>query len=214
MLLDQVGLADRADDRYRTLSGGERQRLNFALAVVGRPELLILDEPTAAMDVAARRSTWDLLRRCARQGTTVVLTTHLSRRPRRSPTELAIIDGGTPGRMPAVQPSCVPWGTCREASAAAGTADAPWAGACRPAIDPAGLPRASLTSTRRPCHRIPGTLAVRHLGGTTYVISVGDVGRGARPADRVAVGKHIEPLAIEVDRPRAWTTVFLRLTDG
>ena len=94
MILDQVGLADRADDRYRTLSGGERQRLNLALALVGRPELIILDEPTAAMDVAARRSTWDLLRALRAQGATVVLTTHLIEEAEALADRVAIIDGG------------------------------------------------------------------------------------------------------------------------
>src|SRR3989304_4290390 len=62
------GRAPRANDRYRPLPGGERQRLALALAIVGRPELAILDEPTAAMDVTARRSTWELLRALRSEG--------------------------------------------------------------------------------------------------------------------------------------------------
>ncbi len=62
--------------------------------VVGRPELIILDEPTAAMDVAARRSTWDLLRAMRAQGATVVLTTHLIEEAEALADRVAIIDGG------------------------------------------------------------------------------------------------------------------------
>jgi ABC-2 type transport system ATP-binding protein len=75
-LLDLVGLRAVADTRYRRLSGGERQRLGFALALVGDPELLILDEPTAGMDPAARRDTRGLIGTLRSEGRTILLTTH------------------------------------------------------------------------------------------------------------------------------------------
>lgn len=76
-LLDLVGLDGRArDTRYRRLSGGERQRLGLALALVGRPELLVLDEPTAGMDPAARQATRRLIAALRDAGTTILLTTH------------------------------------------------------------------------------------------------------------------------------------------
>ena len=93
-LLDQVGLTRLAGARYRTLSGGERQRLNLALALVGRPELAILDEPTAAMDVSARRATWELLRDLRAGGTAVLLTTHLIDEAEAVADRLAIMDRG------------------------------------------------------------------------------------------------------------------------
>jgi ABC-2 type transport system ATP-binding protein len=93
-LLEQVGLAARANDRYRSLSGGERQRLGLALAVVGRPELAILDEPTAAMDVTARRATWALLRTLRADGATILLTTHLLEEAEELADRVAIIDRG------------------------------------------------------------------------------------------------------------------------
>lgn len=75
-LLHAVGLEHVAQTRYRRLSGGEKQRLSLALALVGRPELLFLDEPTAAMDPQARHETWRLIQDLKASGTTIVLTTH------------------------------------------------------------------------------------------------------------------------------------------
>ncbi|MGZ3587835.1 MAG: ABC transporter ATP-binding protein [Candidatus Limnocylindrales bacterium] len=93
-LLERVGLAALSGARYRTLSGGERQRLALALALVGRPELAILDEPTAAMDVSARRATWTLLHELRASGTAVLLTTHLLDEAEAVADRLAIMDRG------------------------------------------------------------------------------------------------------------------------
>ena len=67
-LLDIVGLSDSAKTPYKRLSGGQQQRLSLAAAVIGRPELVFLDEPTAGMDPQARHATWDLVSRCAATG--------------------------------------------------------------------------------------------------------------------------------------------------
>ena len=75
-LLEQVGLTAVAGTRVRRLSGGERQRLSLALALVGEPEVLILDEPTAGMDPEARRATRDLVAALRDEGRTILLTTH------------------------------------------------------------------------------------------------------------------------------------------
>ena len=74
--LEMVGLPDRAGVPVAQLSGGEHRRLELALAVLGRPELLFLDEPTTGMDTASRRRTWDVLTELRRVDTTVLLTTH------------------------------------------------------------------------------------------------------------------------------------------
>jgi ABC-2 type transport system ATP-binding protein len=75
-LLERVGLGEVANRPYRVLSGGERQRLSLALALVGRPEVALLDEPTAGMDPAVRADTRTLIGELRRDGVTVLLTTH------------------------------------------------------------------------------------------------------------------------------------------
>lgn len=71
-----VGLTEKAKTRVRNLSGGQRRRLDVALGVIGRPELLFLDEPTTGFDPEARHRFWDLIRQLKREGTTILLTTH------------------------------------------------------------------------------------------------------------------------------------------
>ncbi len=93
-LLEQLGLEALATRRYRRLSGGERQRLNLAIALVGRPELAILDEPTAALDAAARQRTWQLLRELREQGAAVLLTTHLLEEAEELCDRMLIVDAG------------------------------------------------------------------------------------------------------------------------
>jgi ABC-2 type transport system ATP-binding protein len=75
-LLDRLDLARVAHTPWRRLSGGEQQRLSLALAIVGRPELVFLDEPTAGLDVHARHETWSLVEELRAAGVTVLLTTH------------------------------------------------------------------------------------------------------------------------------------------
>ena len=71
-----VGLEEKADERSRTLSGGQLRRLDFALALVGDPELIFLDEPTTGFDPAARRDAWETVRNLREGGKTILLTTH------------------------------------------------------------------------------------------------------------------------------------------
>lgn len=93
-LMDTLGLTEAARTTYRRLSGGQQQRLALACAVVGRPELVFLDEPTAGMDAHARIVVWDLIDGLRRDGVTVVLTTHQLTEAEQLADHLVIIDHG------------------------------------------------------------------------------------------------------------------------
>lgn len=93
-LMKTLGLTDAARTPYRKLSGGQQQRLSLAMAVVGRPELVFLDEPTAGLDPQARRATWDLICGLRADGVTIVLTTHLMDEAAQLADDVVIIDQG------------------------------------------------------------------------------------------------------------------------
>jgi ABC-2 type transport system ATP-binding protein len=93
-LLDLVGLTDATSTRYKVLSGGQKQRLGLALALVGRPELVVLDEPTAGMDPAAKAATRALIGELRAAGVTVLLTTHDMDDVERLADRIALIDRG------------------------------------------------------------------------------------------------------------------------
>jgi len=93
-LMDTLGLTDVARTTYRRLSGGQQQRLALACALVGRPELVFLDEPTAGLDAHARLVVWELIEALRRDGVTVVLTTHQLTEAEELADRLVIIDRG------------------------------------------------------------------------------------------------------------------------
>ncbi len=93
-LLDVLGLAEVASTPVRRLSGGQAQRLNLAMALVGRPELLFLDEPTAGMDPQARHLVWDLLRAARSDGVSILMTTHLLDEAELLADDIVIMDHG------------------------------------------------------------------------------------------------------------------------
>jgi len=94
MLVERLGLGSCGRTPYRRLSGGQQQRLGLAMAVVGRPELVFVDEPTAGMDPQARRATWELLEELRADGVTVVLTTHYMDEAERLADLVHVIDHG------------------------------------------------------------------------------------------------------------------------
>ncbi len=108
MLIDRLGLRAVARTRWRRLSGGEQQRLALAVALVGRPELVFLDEPTAGMDTEARHTTWQLVEELRADGVTVLLTTHLLDEAERLADHVVIMRSGvvaatgTPAELTAV----------------------------------------------------------------------------------------------------------------
>ncbi|MGZ5404554.1 MAG: ABC transporter ATP-binding protein, partial [Nocardioides sp.] len=94
VLAERLGLDDCGRTPYRRLSGGQKQRLGLAMALVGRPELVFVDEPTAGMDPQARRTTWGLMEELRADGVTVVLTTHYLEEAERLADQVHIIDRG------------------------------------------------------------------------------------------------------------------------
>ncbi|MER7178821.1 ABC transporter ATP-binding protein [Streptomyces hyaluromycini] len=109
--LGLVGLGGRAEVRVKQLSGGERRRLDLALALLGRPEVLFLDEPTTGLDAEGRRDTWELVRALRDAGTSVLLTTHYLEEAEDLADRLAILHegriaaAGTPAEVTAGRPA-------------------------------------------------------------------------------------------------------------
>ena len=93
-LAERLGLRSCGRTPYRRLSGGQQQRLGLAMAVVGRPELVFLDEPTAGLDPQARHGTWQLVKELRDCGVTVVLTTHYLEEAERLADTVHVIDAG------------------------------------------------------------------------------------------------------------------------
>src|SRR5690606_6073762 len=104
-LLQTLGIAGQRDTRYRKLSGGQKQKLSIALALVGNPQVAVLDELTTGLDPQARRDTWNLVERVRDRGVTIVLVTHFMDEAERLCDRLAVIDSGrivaldTPARL-------------------------------------------------------------------------------------------------------------------
>jgi ABC-2 type transport system ATP-binding protein len=94
MLLDRLGLVSAARTPYKQMSGGQQQRLALAAAIIGRPELVFLDEPTAGLDPQARHATWDLIEQLRAAGAAVILATHYMEEAERLSDQVAIVDHG------------------------------------------------------------------------------------------------------------------------
>ena len=112
-VLELVGLQEKADAKSRTLSGGQRRRLDLAVALVGNPELLFLDEPTTGFDPSARRAAWETIRSLRELGKTILLTTHYIEEAHRLADRVAvlrrgeIVASGTPTELIAQAPATV-----------------------------------------------------------------------------------------------------------
>ncbi|HEX4254910.1 MAG TPA: ABC transporter ATP-binding protein [Streptosporangiaceae bacterium] len=93
-LVEVLGLAGKRRDYYRALSGGQRQRLSVALALIGRPQVAVLDEMTTGLDPRARRDAWELIERVRDRGVTIILVTHFMEEAERLCDRVALIDAG------------------------------------------------------------------------------------------------------------------------
>jgi ABC-2 type transport system ATP-binding protein len=93
-VIERVGLGGKTGARTHTLSGGQKRRLDVALGIVGRPDLLFLDEPTTGFDPEARREFWELIRNLSAAGTTIVLTTHYLEEAETLAARLGVINRG------------------------------------------------------------------------------------------------------------------------
>jgi ABC-2 type transport system ATP-binding protein len=183
-LLDLVGLRAAARTMVRRLSGGQRQRLSLALALVGRPRVVFLDEPTAGMDPHARLTTWEVVQGLRERGTTVLLTTHAMDEAERLCDRVAIIDSG---RLVAL-------GSPDELTAGAGGGETRFSAVpgldCAALAGAAGLMPGTVTEER------PGRYVVRAAGTPALIaaltgwlaendVSLGDLQAGRRSLEEV-----------------------------
>jgi ABC-2 type transport system ATP-binding protein len=93
-VLDLVGLVSKAQARVKTLSGGQQRRLDVGLGIIGRPELMFLDEPTTGLDPSGRRATWEVIESLGAAGTTVILTSHYMDEVEALAGRVAVLAGG------------------------------------------------------------------------------------------------------------------------
>src|SRR4051812_23219968 len=93
-MLEQTGLRDRADDQIQTLSGGNRQRVNIAIGLLSEPEVLLLDEPSAALDPRQRERLWRFILELAERGTTVIYSTHVVQEAERYAGQVVVLADG------------------------------------------------------------------------------------------------------------------------
>jgi ABC-2 type transport system ATP-binding protein len=167
----RVGLAEKRRALTHTLSGGLKRRLDVALGIVGRPELLFLDEPTTGFDPEARREFWDLIRDLAKGGTTILLTTHYLHEAEELADRVGVI---TDGRLVAAAPP----GELGDRAHAAATVS--WLGPDGPESAQTAEPTAfvlELASVYAGTE-IPGLTVTRPTLEDIYLQMIGDAGRG------------------------------------
>jgi ABC-2 type transport system ATP-binding protein len=187
-LVERLGLGPAGGTAYRRLSGGQQQRLSLAMAVVGRPELVFLDEPTAGLDPQARRATWELVEALRDDGVTVVLTTHFMDEAERLADEVVVVDRG----------KVIAVGSPGELTAAGAGGSLRFEG-------PAGLDVGGLTAA------LPAATRVDEVSPGRYVVH-GDVDTHLlADLTRWCADREVMPVGLTVGR-RSLEDVFLELT--
>ena len=193
-LLDLVGLRPMAGKLVRRLSGGQKQRLSLALALIGRPEVVFLDEPTAGMDPHARLTTWEVITGLKERGATVILTTHAMDEAERLCDRVAIIDGG----------GLVALGTPGDLTRSAGGGEMLFTAA--PGLDTAALAGALLLAPAAVVETKPGEYVVHAESSPELVaaltawlrdqgVALGDLRAGRRSLEEVFLQVTSEPSA-------------------
>ena len=193
-LLDLVGLRPMATKLVRRLSGGQKQRLSLALALIGRPEVVFLDEPTAGMDPHARLTTWEVITGLKERGATVILTTHAMDEAERLCDRVAIVDGG----------HLVALGTPGDLTRSAGSGETLFTAA--PGLDTAALAAALLLAPAAVVESKPGEYVVHAAPSPELVaaltawlrdqgVALGDLRAGRRSLEEVFLQVTSEPSA-------------------
>jgi ABC-2 type transport system ATP-binding protein len=199
-LLDLVGLRPVAGKLVRRLSGGQKQRLSLALALVGRPEVVFLDEPTAGMDPHARLTTWEVITGLKERGATVILTTHAMDEAERLCDRVAIIDGG----------QLVALGSPGDLTRSAGAGETLFTAV--PGLDTAGLAEALLLAPAAVVESKPGDYVVHADPSPELVaaltawlrdqgVALGDLRAGRRSLEEVFLQVTSEPSAAGGEEP-------------
>ena len=199
-LLDLVGLRPMAGKLVRRLSGGQKQRLSLALALIGRPEVVFLDEPTAGMDPHARLTTWEVITGLKERGATVILTTHAMDEAERLCDRVAIIDGG----------GLVALGTPGDLTRSAGGGETLFTAA--PGLDTAALAAALLLAPAAVVETKPGEYVVHAASSPELVaaltawlrdqgVALGDLRAGRRSLEEVFLQVTSEPSAAGGEEP-------------
>jgi ABC-2 type transport system ATP-binding protein len=180
-VITAVGLADKRRARTRSLSGGQRRRLDVALGIVGRPELLFLDEPTTGFDPQARRSFWELVRSLRGDGTTILLTTHYLDEAEQLADRVGVIAAG---RLLAVD------APHRLGGRNAHLAVVRWEDEGRPREEPTDSPTRLVTELASHFGgEVPGLQVVRPSLEDVYLQMIGSAtGAGAEPTDHTPAG--------------------------
>ena len=163
-VIELVGLAGKATARIGTLSGGQARRVDVALGIIGRPELLFLDEPTTGFDPQARRQFWDLIRQLAADGVTILLTTHYLEEAAALAGRLAVLAAG---RVVALGEPGAIGGADRPARIGWDTPDG------RQSMETATPARAVCDLARRMDGEIPGLTVTRPTLEDTYLELIG-----------------------------------------